>query len=245
MRVGGWVVSLPAGVVILAREPRLRSMGGGLYKPRHPKSLGGQSKAVRLNRVAGEPDSPKPAFHPGQGPPDWLGRQTRMLAPWLAGCLAGVPACVVVSSVVIFLGGQTQASAEIAPLLAGPANRCSREFHFLRINACLFALDVLRLFCGDGDFRVLRGQNLEVEARCMRFCGVRIVHVRQIRGRFERLFRAFLVPRHAGRLEHRLDSKIGRRERPHAGRDVLHMLFDVFQVSEILDVFKCFYILKF
>ena len=30
MRVGGWVVSLPAGVVILTREPRLRSMGGAM-----------------------------------------------------------------------------------------------------------------------------------------------------------------------------------------------------------------------
>mgnify|MGYP000268155649 CR=1 FL=1 len=38
----------PAGVVILTREPRLRSRGGGLYKTQHPESPAGRSKACGL-----------------------------------------------------------------------------------------------------------------------------------------------------------------------------------------------------
>ena len=79
VRVVGWVVSRTAGVVILTREPRLRSMGGIhnlVAKPTIPSlRVGGALKMTLW--VAG---GPSPHRHSSWAWPFcWLGRQARML----------------------------------------------------------------------------------------------------------------------------------------------------------------------
>ena len=66
---------------------------------------------------------------PGRSPNNqpWLARPASRIAGLVAGWLLPFGG-VVVSSVFIFLGGQTLAEAETATPLAGPANRGSRIF---------------------------------------------------------------------------------------------------------------------
>ena len=124
----------------------------------------------------------------------------------------------------IFLGGQTQASAETATQLARPASRGSRDIFLERVNAARFGLDCLRLFCGAGDFQVLQGWNLKVEVRCMNIIDWQHALFRHFLCTCQKAFSSFF-----GRVVMRIDLA------PKTGRKmyVLHDIFEIFEISEI------------
>ena len=116
---------------------------GGLYKPQHPESLAGQSKAMRPSQIRVcqfVPILQKLASSSWAGPTRLArpaSRNAGLAAGWSAGWRAGVRGREFGGY--YFLGGQTLAEAETAPPLAGPASGGSRIFALDRANADLLS----------------------------------------------------------------------------------------------------------